>query len=81
MKYRIRYFAMLRERLEQTVDEVELGEGATGQELLDRVGEMYPSIADLLRFVRLASPDRYLKASDQLPSDIEILLIPPVSGG
>ncbi len=74
-------FAGARALAETDQLEVALTEGATAGEILAAIGETTPALGGLLPSCRLAVDRRYAAASEVVPSDAELALIPPVSGG
>jgi molybdopterin converting factor subunit 1 len=82
MTVRVRLFAMLRERAGEEEIELELEEGATVGEAIERLGAAGP-LADLLERmpVRMAVNREYADSATTLHAADELALIPPVSGG
>lgn len=78
----VRLFAVLREQAGTNSIPLELDEGATVADALERLGAE-PSLADLLRRlpVRIAVNRDYATAETPLRPSDELALIPPVSGG
>ncbi len=76
MQIRVRLFAGLRERAGVDVLELELPDGATVADALER---LRPVAGDLQ--VVMAVNREYADAADSLHADDELALIPPVSGG
>ena len=76
MQIRVRLFAGLRERAGVDVLELELPDGATVADALER---LKPVAGDLQ--VVMAVNREYADAGDSLHADDELALIPPVSGG
>jgi molybdopterin synthase catalytic subunit len=76
MKVRVRLFAILRERAGFDELELELPEGATVADALERLGP----VAGDLKVVMAVNRD-YADASSPLHEHDELALIPPVSGG
>jgi molybdopterin converting factor subunit 1 len=76
MQIRVRLFAGLRERAGVDVLELELPDGATVADALER---LEPVAGDLK--VVMAVNREYAEAGDQLHAEDELALIPPVSGG
>jgi molybdopterin converting factor subunit 1 len=82
MTVRVRLFAMLRERAGSDWLELELREGATVAEALDRLrgeGELGELIARLP--VQMAVNREYADSATMLAPGDELALVPPVSGG
>jgi molybdopterin converting factor subunit 1 len=82
MEVEVRLFAVLRKRAGSDSILVELDEGATVADALERVGNE-PPLAGLLRRlpVRMAVNRDYATPETPLREEDELALIPPVSGG
>ena len=82
MTVTVRLFAVLRERAGRDSIDLELEEGATVAEALDRLSAL-PELDDLLRRmpVRMAVNRDYADPGTRLASGDELALVPPVSGG
>jgi MoaE-MoaD fusion protein len=82
MTVTVRLFALLRERAGRDSIEMELDEGATVAEALDRLSER-PELGDLLARmpVRMAVNRDYADPETSLAPGDELALVPPVSGG
>ena len=82
MTVTVRLFAVLRERAGVDSIEVELDDGATVAEVIDRLSAR-PELGDLLERlpVRMAVNRDYADPRTQLASGDELALVPPVSGG
>ena len=82
MTVTVRLFAVLRERVGSDSIEVELDDGATVAEALERLAER-PELGDLLERmpVRMAVNRDYADGDTALASGDELALVPPVSGG
>lgn len=82
MTVRVRLFAILRERAGRDSVEVELGEGATVADAIDRLAAL-PSLTEpLARMpVTMAVNRAYATPETPLGPDDELALIPPISGG
>lgn len=82
MTVRVRLFAILRERAGSESLEIELAEGATAADALERLAESEP-LAELLERmpVRLAVNREYADLETPLCADDELALVPPISGG
>jgi len=81
MQLRIRVFAMLREKLRRSEIDCAVPEGATVEQLLDRLADQYPAIRELRPALAVAVNEEYVDSSHVLAAADEIALIPPVSGG
>lgn len=82
MTVRVRLFAVLRERAGSDSIEIELGEGATVSDALERLSAQ-PALAELLERlpVAMAVNRDYASLETELRADDELALIPPISGG
>lgn len=82
MTVTVRLFAVFRERVGSDSIEVELDDGATVAEALERLAER-PELGDLLERmpVRMAVNRDYADADTALAPGDELALVPPVSGG
>ncbi|MGD0197150.1 MAG: molybdenum cofactor biosynthesis protein MoaE [Solirubrobacteraceae bacterium] len=82
MNVEIRLFAMLRERASTGRIEVELADGATVAQVLERLEESGPLAGLIGRLPVRMAVNRELASPDTvLSQDDELALIPPVSGG
>lgn len=81
MNIAVRYFAHLRERLHRESDSIELPDGATVAELLDRLGEREPVVAASRRSLQVAVNMEFMPGKTPLRDGDEVALIPPVAGG
>ncbi len=79
MHVRVLPFGILKDSLGSAASRVELPEGATVAELLDRLGKARP--APELRGIAVSVNAEYATAGDVLHDDDEVGLLPPVSGG
>jgi molybdopterin synthase catalytic subunit len=79
---RVRLFAMLRERAGRESIDVELAEGATVGDALEKLAD-HPGLGELLRAmpVGMAVNREYAGRDVRLGACDELALIPPVSGG
>jgi molybdopterin converting factor subunit 1 len=82
MTVTVRLFAVFRERVGSDSIEVEVDDGATVAEALERLAER-PELTDLLERmpVRMAVNRDYADSDTPLSSGDELALVPPVSGG
>jgi MoaE-MoaD fusion protein len=78
----VRLFAILRERAGRSAFDLELPDGATVGDALERLREE-PGLDEPLERIRVAVAvnREYASAVDQLSSGDELALVPPVSGG
>ncbi|MBM7841903.1 MoaD/ThiS family protein [Herpetosiphon giganteus] len=75
----IRFFAGLREALNQSSLSLELAENATVGTVLQRLAELYPNLP--LTGLAYAINRQYVTLEATLKPNDELALIPPVSGG
>lgn len=81
MKINVRLFAAMADAAGARELELEMPDGATGQDLLDVLSERFPKVAALAPSLKLAVNQEYVPWEYTLTPDDEIALIPPVSGG
>lgn len=81
MRIRVRLFAGVREAVGQREIVLEVAEGTTADQLLDRVAERHPQIAPLRASLLVACNREYAEGGRVLAEGDEVALIPPVSGG
>jgi molybdopterin synthase catalytic subunit len=81
MKIRVRLFASVKDIVGQREVVLELPEGATASELLQRVAADHPRLQPLLPSLLLAVNREYVEATRGLKDGDEVAFIPPVSGG
>ena len=81
LSVRVLLFAGLREAVGRGELAVALPAGATGADLLDRLGAEHAVVARHRPVVRLAVNRRYVPAATALADGDEVALITPVSGG
>lgn len=80
MRVRVLPFGVLKDWLGATATTLELPEGASVGDLLDRVGEL-SSAAPALRGIAVSVNAEYATANQLLRDGDEVGLLPPVSGG
>jgi molybdopterin converting factor subunit 1 len=81
MQITVRFFAILREKAGVDQMPLQLNDGSTVAEAIDRVGERLPTIRALLPRAAFAVNRTYVKPETLLSEGDELALIPPVSGG
>src|ERR1035441_6219289 len=83
MQIRVLPFGVLKDWLGSSAATVELPEGATVAELLERLstGQAAPQPAHLLRGIAVSVNDEFASATQVLRAGDEVGLLPPVSGG
>lgn len=81
MKIRVRFFASLRDIVGRREVVLELPEGVTASELLQRFAGEHPRLQALLPSLLLAVNREYVESTQLLRDGDEVAFIPPVSGG
>ena len=81
MKVRVLFFALYRERVGTSHQDMELTEGATVTDLIAALAQEYPQLSSEPRRIVAAVNQEYVDQSHLLREGDEIALIPPVSGG
>ena len=82
MQLRVLVFAAVRDLAGRDVVEVDLPEPVLAEDVIAALGRQIPQLADLLPSCRLAVDCEYVSGETVLADpDVEIALIPPVSGG
>lgn len=81
MRVEVVTFAALREALGSSRLTLELSGETTARAVRERLAKDHPRFADLIRSCRLACGVEFVSDSSPLEDGIEVILIPPVSGG
>ena len=85
MKFRVRYFAALREQLGISTESIEIDEPRiTLATLQERLAERNPALAEAFatqRLLRISVDFRMRGPEHELTHDCEIAFFPPVTGG
>lgn len=81
MRIRVLLFGVLKDILQRSSDVLELPDGATLADLLDRYRQQAPEHANLWTSVALSVNQQYARSSQILRDGDEVGLLPPVSGG
>ncbi len=81
MRVLLLYFASLKERAATPQDALELPEGATLRDAVERAGQLHPSLLPLGPSVRCAKNAELSSLDAALADGDEVALLPPVSGG
>lgn len=81
MRVTILYFAAARERAGIASEQLDLPEGATAGQALERACERHPALRPVAERLRLAVDQDFADAAQPLRDGSEVALIPPVSGG
>jgi molybdopterin synthase catalytic subunit len=81
MNVNISLFAGLHDLVGQRKVTMELAEGATIDQLRDKLAELYPVVVPYLATLVCAVDDEYVTVEHTLKDGDDVALIPPVSGG
>lgn len=83
MKVNVLYFAVSREVVGKSQEELELTDGSSTDGLLKQLVEMYPGLQSVLKACVLAVNQEYVPPSQDLAlkDGDEVAIIPPLSGG
>lgn len=81
MKVKIKFFAILRERIGSGEITKEIKEGSTVAELWEVLRRDYPKLAPVDTRVLYAVNQNYVNPDHVLKDHDEIVFVPPVSGG
>jgi molybdopterin converting factor subunit 1 len=81
MKIQVLYFAVFRERLGRSDEELDIADGATVGGAIDSLAAKHPAIAQLRGRFRVALNQEFVDDSQPLSPGDELALIPPVAGG
>lgn len=83
MQVKVLFFAASREAAGKSEETVELGDGATTQELLQYLVQSYPALESVMRSCVFAVNQEYVPQSQALAlqQNDEVAIIPPLSGG
>lgn len=81
IKINVLFFSMLREQLGKESVSIEMDIKSTGADLLDNLGERFPSLIPFRPVIRLAVNEEYVTEAKIIEDGDEVALITPVSGG
>ena len=81
MKVRVKFFAILRERVGAAEIQKEIEEGSTVKQLWESLRQDYPRLPLLERQLLYAVNKDYVNPDHVLQEHDEVVFIPPVSGG
>ena len=74
-------FARAKDLIGADCIQVEMPEQATIGELRRRLSQLYPQLAGLVEKSAFAVNDEFAEDAAPIPSEAEVALLPPVSGG
>ena len=81
MKVRVKFFAVLRERVGSTEVSVEVADGSTVQQLWNFLCSDYPLLPRSNISLLYAVNKNYVSKDQILQDQDEVVFVPPVSGG
>ena len=81
MRVRVRLFASLREVVGQSDVDLDLGSGATPEDVFSLLSEMHPALRQRRQSLSAAVNRRYVGFDEPLHDGDEVVFVPPVSGG
>ncbi len=81
MRVKVRFFAVLRERVGASEITKEITEGSTVGDLWEALQREYPKLAPAQRALLYAVNRDYVGVSRVLKDQDEVAFVPPVSGG
>ena len=80
MKVNVKFFALGRELVGNSILEIEIGDDGNVQNLIDQLKSDHPKFAELKSFL-VAVNLEYAAMGKSLKDGDEVAIIPPVSGG
>jgi molybdopterin converting factor subunit 1 len=81
MEIRVKFFAAPREALGLSEITLEVPEGATVADLIERLKAQYPVLRAYTRFLNVAVNRAYVGMQTRLRDGDEVACLPPVGGG
>lgn len=81
MKVKVLLFAQAKQIAGVDSIEVEVGDTAKVSDLKSALATAQPELASLLSRSNIALDQKYATDEDELLADVEVAMIPPVSGG
>jgi len=81
MKVHVLYFGQLRELANKREEQVEVPEGATVQQLFDRISESFPPLRNFDDVIAIGVNQSFAAREHVLRENDEVAMLPPVSGG
>ncbi|MBT3224677.1 MAG: MoaD/ThiS family protein [Deltaproteobacteria bacterium] len=81
MNIKVLVFAHIKELIGSGSIDLELSEGATGNDLLQKMEASFPQIKGHRKYLKLSMNGEYINADATIIQDAEIAIFPPVSGG
>lgn len=81
MKVRVQFYAQLRDLIGMRVLEVELAEGATVRDLLEKIYAHQPALRPHDKSILIGAGVEFIDRNYILKPNEEIAIMPPVQGG
>ncbi len=81
MNIKVLVFAHIKELIGSGSIDVELNEGATGNDLLQKMETSFPQIKEHRKYLKLSMNGEYINSDATIIQGAEIAIFPPVSGG
>lgn len=81
MTIKVLLFAAARQTAGDSSATVQLPDGASYAQLKTALAEQYPALAPIVSVSRLAAGGEFVSDESPVDSNVELALIPPVSGG
>jgi molybdopterin converting factor subunit 1 len=81
IRVRVKFFAAPREALGTDEIALDIPAGATVNDLIDTLREMYPVLDSYTRFLSVAVNRAYVGRQTELRDGDEVACLPPVGGG
>ena len=81
MKIKVLVFSLLREKIGSSETEIQIEEGISVGQLLDRFIETFPDFAPLRSKLKVSQNRKHAGEADPVIANAEIAIFPPVSGG
>jgi molybdopterin synthase sulfur carrier subunit len=81
MKVRVKYFSIHRDMTDKTEEEIQLDQGATLKDLLDRLIESYSRLKDAKDYTVISINGNFAEEKSKLKDGDVVALFPPVGGG
>ena len=81
MKVTVKYFSIHRDMTGKTEEEIQLDQGATLKDLLDRLIESYSRLKDAKDYTVISINGNFAEEKSKLKEGDVVALFPPVGGG
>lgn len=81
MNIKVLVFAHLREMVGSGAIDLELADGATGNDLFQSLETSYPEIREHRKYLKLSMNGEYIDETATIIENAEVAIFPPVSGG